>query len=212
MRISIVGLTLMALSLFWGPPAALAQDAKVARGTIAGIGGQSLTVNVAGMDMKFSVDNKTMVEARGGSTKASRAAAAGKSGPHLDELLKTGQSVTVTYKDMSGALHATAITTVPKPSSPKPDMRSAGVVKAIGGDWITINGRSGGGASFEQTFTIDPATKVYAKGASSAAGASGGKAPISALIAAGDRVSVSYQKLGNALHASDVHVTMKASH
>ena len=212
MRNSILGLTLVALALVWGSPAVFAQDAKVARGTIAVIGGQSLTVNVGGQDMKFSVDNKTMVQARGGATKSSRAAAAGKAGPHLDELLKAGQSVKVTYKDMSGALHATAISTIPTPSSPKPDMRSAGVVKAIGGDWITINGRSGGGASFEQTFTIDPDTKVYAKGASTAAAATGGKTPFNTLIAAGDHVSVSYQQLGNALHASDVHVTMKASH
>ena len=212
MRITTVGLTLVALSLLWGSPAALAQDAKVARGTIAAIAGQSLTVNVAGHDMRFTVDSKTMVQAKGGSTKSSRAAAAGKPGPYLNDLLQPGQAVAVTYKDMSGGLHATSITAIPKASSPAADRRSAGVVKAIGSDWITINGRSGGGALFEQTFTIDPDTKVFAKGAGTAAAANGGKTPFSALIAAGDRVNVSYHKLGSALHASDVHVTMKASH
>ena len=212
MRITTVGLTLVALSLLWGSPAALAQDAKVARGTIAAIAGQSLTVNVAGQDLRFSVDRKTMVEAKGGSTKSSRAAAAGNPGPHLNDLLQPGQAVAVTYKDVSGGLHATSITAIPKAPSPATDRKSAGVVKAMGSDWITINGRSGGGASFEQTFTIDPDTKVFAKGAGTAAAANGGKAPFGALVAAGDHDSVSYRKQGTALHASDVHVTMKASH
>jgi hypothetical protein len=188
----------------------------VARGTVAAISGQWLTVTVGDQDMKFSVDSKTRVEARGGSTKSAKAAAAGKAGPHLDELLQTGQTVAVTYNDMAGALHATAITTIPKAAvlsaSAQAEMTSIGVVKAMGVDSITINGHSGGGSSFEQTFKIDPATKVFAKGAGTASMARGGRVPFAEIVASGDRVSISYHKAGGVLLASDVHVTVKTLH
>jgi hypothetical protein len=217
MRPTLFALTLTALSIVsWPTAPAVAQDAKVARGTIAAIGGQSVTVKVGDQDMKFSIDSKTTVEARGASTQSRRAVAAGKPGPHLDQVLQAGQSVAVTYNDMAGTLHATDIKAVPKAGasnvSAKAAMKSSGVVKSIGLDWITINGHSGGGSSFEQTFKIDPGTKVFGKGAGTAVAAKGGKAPFTDLVASGDHVSVSYHKMGKALVASDVHVTMKASH
>jgi hypothetical protein len=78
-------------------------------------------------------------------------------------------------------------------------------------DSITITGTSGAGASFTQTFTIDTSTKVVGRGAGTAAAARGGKVPFAELVANGDRVSVSYHKMGATLHASDVRVTMKAT-
>jgi Domain of unknown function (DUF5666) len=216
MKSTLFAITLTALSVICGPTApAAAQDAKVARGTIAAMGGKSVTVKVGDQDMTFSIDSKTMVQARGASTKSSRAAAAGKPGPRLDDVLQTGQAVAVTYNDMAGTLHATEIKAIPKAgastASAKAATKSAGVVKSMGADWITINGRSGGGSSFEQTFKIDPSTKVFGKGAGTAVAAKGGKAPFTDLVVSGDHVSVSYHKLGNSLVASDVHVTMKAS-
>ena len=217
MRSTFFALTLTALFVAWWPTtSALAQNAKVARGTIAAIGGQSVTVKVGDQDMTFSIDSKTIVQARGASSKSARAAAAGRSGPHLDEVLQPGQAVAVTYNGMAGALHATAIKAISKAAassaSAEVEKTSAGVVKSIGADWITINGSSGGGASFEQTFKIDPRTKVFAKGASTATASKGGKAAFTDLVTAGDHVSVSYHVAGNALLASDVHVTMKGSH
>jgi hypothetical protein len=217
MKPTLVALTLTALSVIGWPTApAVAQDAKVARGTITAMGGKSVTVKAGDQDMTFSIDTKPVVQARGASTKSNRAAATGKPGPHLDELLQTGQAVAVTYNDMAGTLHATEIKAIPKAATSTADARaetkSAGVVKAIGADWITINGRSSRGASFEQTFKIDPSTKVFGKGAGTAAAAKGGKAPFTDLVVSGDHVSVSYHKMGNSLIASDVHVTMKAAH
>ena len=91
MRSTLVALTLTALSVIWGPTAsALAQDAKVAKGTITAIGGRSLTVKVGDQDMAFNVDTKTIVQARGASTKATRFAATGKPGPHLADVLQPG--------------------------------------------------------------------------------------------------------------------------
>jgi hypothetical protein len=219
MKSTIVALTFTTLSVLLGPSSpAFAGEAKVARGTVASIGAKSVTVKVGDQDMVFSVDSKTMVETRGGSTKSSRAAANGKPGPTLNELLTAGQSVAVTYNGTtgsSGPLYATAIKTVPKAAAPAgedAEKTSAGVVKSMGADWITINGSGGGGSSFEQTFKIGAATKVFAKGAGTAAAAKGGKLPFADIVTSGDHVSVSYRIQGDSLLASNVHVTMKATH
>ena len=42
--------------------------------------------------------------------------------------------------------------------------------------------------------------------------ARGGRAPLTELLASGDKVSVWYHKSGSTLHASDVRVMMKAAH
>ena len=65
MRSTLVALTLSTLSVFSAPSLATAQTSKVSRGTVASIAGSSLTVKVGDQDMKFSVDSKTMVLARG---------------------------------------------------------------------------------------------------------------------------------------------------
>jgi Domain of unknown function (DUF5666) len=217
MRSTVIALTVAVLSVFWGPTTwASAADAKVAKGTITAITGQSLTVTVGDQAMAFDVDTATTVTARGASTKSARLAASGKSGPHLGDVLKTGQAVSVTYRDVDGSHHAsdiTAIRYVPNPNaSATAAARSTGIVKAIGPDWITINGQIGGFASFEQTFKIDPHTMVWVKGATKAVSAKNGKAPFTDLVGSGDRVNVSYRPAGDSLLASDLHVTMKATH
>jgi hypothetical protein len=211
MKPTITALALTTLSMFWGTAPAVAGDTKVARGTIASMAGQSVTVTVGDRDMTFRVDSKTFVEVRGGSTKTARAAVSGRAGVHLDEVLTKGQSVAVTYNDVAGSLRATAIKAIPKSDATKgEDRRSDGVVKAMGGDWITINGKSGGGASFEQTIKIDAKTMVWAKGAGTAVAAKGGRAPFADLVKSGDHVSVSYHEMGGGLLASDLRVTNKA--
>jgi hypothetical protein len=219
MRSTLIALALTTLSVIWWPPSpALAQDTKVARGTITSIGGRSLTVKVRGQEMTFSIDNKTSVNATGASTKSAQAAVSGKPGPHLEDVLKVGQAVAVTFTDVAGNPHATKVRAIPSAGASGGSvpggntMTSNGVVKSIGADSITITGGSGGGASFEQTFTIDRSTKVVGKGASTALAAKGGMAPFTDLVANGDHVSISYHKTGSSLHASDVRVTMKGSH
>lgn len=212
MRPTLFALALTALATFASPASTSAQDVKVARGTITAIGARSISVKVSGQNMTFSVDSKTIVEARGASTKSRRAAAAGKPGPHLDELLQKGQTVSVYYNEKASDLQATEIKAVknaaePKPSAPE-TMTSTGVVKSIGADSITIKG--GVGASSEQTFELDPSTKVFARGAGSTTAAKGGRALVSDLVANGDHVSISYYKAGGSLYASMVRVTTKA--
>ena len=162
--------------------------------------------------MTFSIDSKTRVEARGGSTESRRAAAAGKPGQHLDQVLQTGQSVAVTYNDMAGSLARPEIKAIPKASAARRRRRACtlhGVVKSIGADSITINGSIGGGGSFEQTFKIDPKTKVVRQGRGHGVAAKGGRAPFTALVANGDYVSVSYHKTGQ---MPGQHAVLRARH
>ena len=200
--------------LGWLPTRAHAQDVNRTRGTVTALGNNSVTVKVRDQEMKFGVDSKTTVEAPGAGTRGRRAEAAGKAGPKLDEVVKTGQAVEVSYVGAAGgALRATrirAITSVGS-SDPKPsEMIAAGTVKSVSGNTLSITGSAGGGATFSQSFTIDSNTKVIAKGAGTAAAPQGGKLVITDAVGAGDRVSVSYHEVGNALQASEVRVTLKA--
>ena len=182
------------------------------------IGGSWVTVKVHDQALKFSVDSRTLVEARGGTTKTRQANAAGQAGPKLADVLKVGQPVAVSYRDMSGSLHASKIRTISElggkggytEKAAPTEMTSHGTVKSMAADSMTISGHSGGG-TFTQTFMVDSNTKVVGKGAGTAAAAKGGKVPFADLIANGDTVSVSYHKLGDTLHASDVRVMMKGS-
>ncbi len=217
----LLGVIVAVVSMIcWPVPYALAQNTKVARGTVVDIGSKWLTVKVRDEQMKFAVDTNTVVEARGGSTKSRAAAASGKPGPRLADVLQIGQGVAVTYHEMNGSLqasHVRVVSSVPagggSASSEPEELTSSGTVQSVGAASITITGSGGSGASFTQTFVIDGQTRVFAKGASTAAAAQGGgRLPFSQFVGSGDKVSVSYRKMDGALHASDVRVTMKALH
>jgi hypothetical protein len=74
---------------------------------------------------------------------------------------------------------------------------------------LEISGSMSGG-SFKQTFTIDGSTKVVAIGAGTAAAAKGGKVAVTDIVGKGDRVAVTYHKVGTGLHAAEIRVTQKA--
>src|SRR5438034_7286332 len=113
MQAVLLGVSFALLSVIWLPtPHALAEDTKVARGTVVAIAGNSLTVKVRDEEMTFSVDSKTWVEARGAGTKNRAAQAAGKAGPRLADVLKVGQGVAVTYHEVNGGRHASAVRVV----------------------------------------------------------------------------------------------------
>ena len=216
MRTMFLAVTLAVLSVIgWPAHLAIAQEQQVARGTVSQMNGALITIQVRGEAMAFTVDADTQVEARGAGTKTRQLAAAGKPGPKLSDVLSIGQPVAITYRATTGTPRASMVRAVPSVSDggsvTAAEMRSAGTVKSLGHDSITIVGGSGGGASFEQTFLIGADTKVVGKGVGTATAPKGGRAPFSELIAAGDQVSVSYHKKGNALHASDVRVTARGS-
>lgn len=216
MRQTIVALALTAAVAGWASPTALAQSAKAktARGTVTAMAADSVTVKVANVDMTFTVDGKTEVVAAGAGTKGREAQKAGASGPKLADVVKVGQPVQVTYRDMGGTLHAARIramlTAGPDPAAPG-TKSSNGTVQSVSATSLTISGSSGGGATFTQSFAIDSRTKVVGKGAGTAAAAKGGKIAITDLVANGDSVSVSYSEAGTTLHASEVRVMMKGA-
>ena len=216
MRTMLLAVTLAIVSIVWWPATvALAQPSQVAAGLVTEMSGSTITIQVRGETMKFSVDSNTQVEARGASTKTRQLAAAGKPGPTLSELLTIGQPVHVTYQP-SATPRAAYIRAVLKVDNggdvAASEMRSVGTIKSLGADSITIVGDSGGGGSFTQSFVISPETRVVGKGLGTATAAKGGRAPLSDLISAGDHVTVSYHKAGDELHASDVRVTTKGTH
>ena len=120
-------------------PDLLAQEAKMARGTVTAIGADSVTVKVRDQEMKFAVDAKTTVEATGAGTQARRAASEGKAGPKLTELIQTGQAVEVSYDESGRTMHATRIRRVTSAgagggsvSEPKPATETAnGTVTSV---------------------------------------------------------------------------------
>src|SRR5262249_10506241 len=78
-------------------PTIAAQEGKSARGTVTALAADSVTLSVRGQLMKFSVDAKTHVEAIGAGTKARQAAATGKPGVKLADVLRSGETVEVSY-------------------------------------------------------------------------------------------------------------------
>jgi Domain of unknown function (DUF5666) len=200
-------LSLVALAAIWPANPAGAQELK-SRGTLTAMAADSITVKVGTTDVKFAVDDKTAVTAPGGSTKAKQAAAAGKAGPKLSEVLKVGDAVEVSYTE-AGGRHASEIRKVSSPGSGGvPAKRAAGTVSAVSASSLTIDGSGGGGAKFTQTFVIDGKTHVIARGASKSLGAG---APVTNAVGKGDTVSVSFDESGGSLHANEIRVTAKAS-
>jgi len=94
MRRTFVALALGALVVAgWPTTPAFAQDTKTARGSVTALAADSISVKVQGVDMKFAVDPKTTVEARGAGTKGKAAERAGMPGPKLSEVVKVGDNV-----------------------------------------------------------------------------------------------------------------------
>ena len=76
--------------------------AASAKGTVSKVAADSVTVNVADKNMTFSIDAKTEVVAKGGSTADKAAKKDGAKGPKFTDVVKMGDEVEVTYKDVSG--------------------------------------------------------------------------------------------------------------
>jgi hypothetical protein len=189
-----------------------AQEPKKVRGTVTAVAPSTLTMQVQGTEMTFSIDDKTAVEAPGAGTATRQAQAAGRSGVKLADVIKTGNAVEVTYADSGGMKHATSVRRVATAgSNPAEATRANGKVTAVSATSLSISGSGGGGSTFTQTFAIDSTTRVVGKGAGTASARGGGKVPITDLVSVGDSVTVSFRKSADTLHATSVSVTMKGT-
>ena len=208
-HVRLFGVPLLAVAILAWPSISAAQD-QTARGTVSAVTGDTVTVKVGATDMKFTADSKTSVVAAGAGTKARTAAAAGRTGPKLAELIKPGQAVIVTYHEMGGMLHASQFQAVSSAGSgggsitaDKPaEQTGTGVVKSIAANSLTISAEGGK----ELTFAVDANTSVVGQGLGTKAAAAGGKTAITDLVKAGNRVSVTYHEVGGTLHAANVRV------
>ena len=205
----LVGVSLLVLAVVLALPRPSAAQNQTARGTVSSIAGDTITVNVGGKEMKFTADSKTMVTAAGAGTKARAAAAAGQPGPKLNELLKAGEAVVVTYTAMGSMMHASAVQVVPSagPSggsvSTEPASRNAdGVVKSVSASSLVVTS-----SGKDMTFAIDASTRVVGTGAGTKTAAAGGRIAITDLVSTGNRVAVTYTEAGGSMKATEVRVT-----
>jgi hypothetical protein len=84
-------------------------------------------------------------------------------------------------------------------------MSAIGMVKSVSGSSLTITAAGGK----EMTFTVDEETKFVGKGLSTMAKKKGTLTATDA-VGMNDRVSVSYQDMSGAMHATNVRVMNKA--
>jgi hypothetical protein len=219
MRRMVVAGSLLALVTWCMPQQVIAQE-KSARGTVTAMAGDSLTVKAGTQELKFAVDAATVVTAEGGSTASRQAAAQGKGGPKIGDLIKVGDAVEVRYHEKGSMLHAANIRKVPSAGggggatsdqkAAEQTQNASGTVESVTANMLTITGSGGGGSTFKQTFTIDNATRVVGSGVGTAAAAKGGKVSFTDHVGKGDRVTVQYRASGATLHAEEVRVTQKA--
>lgn len=212
----VLALPILILAVIsWISPQAAGQDTKTARGTVTAVAPTSVSVKAGNQEMKFTVDPNTEVTAAGAGTATRKAAAVGK-GVTLPELIKVGEDVEVRYHEMAGAMHATSIRRVSDAgsggvSTSRPQAVTAdGTVESVSGKLLIILGSGSGGATSKQTFVVDSSTKVVGVGAGTATAAAGGKVAITDLVGKGDRVTVTYRKMGDALQATEILVRTKA--
>jgi hypothetical protein len=195
--------------LVMGWAAGASAQTKEARGTVVSVSDSSLTVKVAGSDMKFAVDAKTVVGAPGAGRATRDAQTKGAPGIKLTSVVKPGIGVVVTYREAGGGLVATEVRSVPAAASAGTAGSSTtanGKVKSVSASSmvITDNGK-------DLTFAVDKDTKVLAKGAGTATRAAGGSIAFTKLVGVGDTVSVSYAGIGQAMRATEVRITVNAN-
>jgi hypothetical protein len=196
--------------LGWFALEATAQTTKTSRGRVAALTGDMITVTVDGQEMKFTVDEKTIVTVGGAGTASRQAEAAGKPGPKLADLIQVGNAVEVTYSESGGTMRATGIRRVADAGRSGGGSETVtGTVASISGNTVTLSGPISGGGTFEQTIAVDNSTKIVAEGAGTAAAQTGGKLVLSDHLGPGDRVTITYEAKGDTLHASEIRVRQR---
>ena len=104
------------------------------------------------------------------------------------------------------SLVAVAMFALPAVSSAqKSQMLANAIVKSVSGASLTVTADAK-----DTTFAVDAKTKVTGKGIGTKSKAKGGKATISDLLQAGDRVTVKYMDMGGTMHATGIEVTAGA--
>lgn len=191
--------------------ATAAPEGKWARGKVTAMAGDSLTVDVKGQAMTFTVDKTTEVVKSGASTKARELAKADKA-PTLADILKVGDNVEVQYTEAEGKMHASLVRagiSAAAATSDQAAKKVEGIVSEVSGTSLSI--KKDGEA---MTFMIDPKTKVVGHGLGTMARekkAEGAGVKLTDAVAVGDSVEITYKAMGDMKHAMLVQVTKKGT-
>jgi hypothetical protein len=189
-----------------------AEKGKWARGKVTALAGDTLTVDVKGQSMMFTVDKTTQVVKSGGGTKAREMAKTGQA-PTLSDMLKVGDDVEVNYTETDGKMHATMVRggiSAPAMTSDEAPKKAEGVVSEVSGASLAIKAKDGE----TMTFVIDSKTKVVGHGLGTMARekkAEGTGVKLTEAVANGDTVEVSYKAMGDMKHATSVTVVKKGT-
>jgi hypothetical protein len=203
---------LAAVVLGWSARPADAQT-KEASGTVTAVTDSSLTVRVNNNEMKFTVDNNTIVGAPGAGRATRDAQSKGAPGIKLTGVVKPGAGVVVMYNEAKGTLLATEVRLVPAAAGgaapgaagAQASTTANGTVKTVTDTSLVVTD-----SGKDLTFAVDATTRVLAKGAGTATQAAGGKIPFSKLVGVGDTVSVSYEGTAPKMRATEVRITVNA--
>jgi hypothetical protein len=105
-------------------------------------------------------------------------------------------------------LLAATVLAFPGPASAagKTKLLANATVKSITGNTLTVSADGK-----DTAFSVDAKTSVIGKGIGTKSRAKGGKATISDLLNAGDRVSVTYQEDGSSMRATKVQLIAAAA-
>jgi hypothetical protein len=107
MRSLIAAVAIAVVALVAASPRAAADS--TAKGTVASVGADSLTVKVDGKDMTFKVTEKTAVIARGATTATKLAHQKGETGPKLADVVHASDEVELKYAEAAGVMTATEV-------------------------------------------------------------------------------------------------------
>ena len=210
MRRSVVIVASALVTLFFSIASAAPQE-KFARGTITAVSADSLTLDVSGQAMTFTVNSSTDVIARGAGTKAREAQKLTGKKLTLPDLVKIGDSVEVSYTESGGAMVAKIVRggiTASPGTSKEETKRIEGTVTEVTGASLSIKPDKGEA----MTFAVDAKIKISGEGLSTMTRekkAEGEPLRLTDAIAVGDRISVTYMSRDGANYASDVRVIRK---
>lgn len=212
MRRALVSIaaTLVILSL---SAAAAAPQEKDVRGKVTAVSADSVTVDVNGQAMTFTVNTSTEVIAKGAGTKARETQGTTGQKPMLSDLVKVGDNVEVRYTESAGTMTAKVIrgglAAAPPPRSPAAaTKRLQGVVTDVSAAGLTIKPTSGEAMNF----MADDKLRVTGTGLGTMAKEkqeAAAKLLLTEAVAVGDTVEVTYTSAGEMAHATAVRVIKK---
>jgi hypothetical protein len=210
MRRTAVVVASALVTLFLSVASAVPQE-KWARGTITALAADSLTLDVNGQAMTFTVNSSTDVIAPGASTKTREAQKLTGKKPMLTDVVKVGDSVEVRYTESAGAMVATIVRggVSARPGTSKEGAkRIEGTVTEVTGTSLTVKPDKGEA----MTFVVDAKIRVTGQGLGTMMRekkAAGESLKLTEAVAVGDRIDVTYMSRDGANHASDVRVIRK---